>query len=293
MCYSIRLPLSETAVILSVFEKIKFNSENIPPIFKSFDTGQADALSRKYFIILTIADNHLSNEGSLIYNFRDLLFIYEKDMQISVEIAETSIDDPQNLANMGISIALCQILSREGFFMLHAASVVRNDQGFVFPGFSGSGKTTISRLSAVENHVLCDELTAVTARLSNPDGIPGNTYRIFSGPRWADFTFKPEYYCDATWREKSHSAYPLRAVIFPSKSELRDETWLEKVKSIDAAVSLMARFFETAFVKALPAETLTRTFHFFSRLARRVPCYTIHANIKTDIWKAIDETIGK
>ncbi len=256
-------------------------------------TDHPVTFARKYYINIEMADESRRPAGRLLLNYRDVVFIHEIDMRLSVELAETAVDELQVLANMGISIALCQILCRENIFPLHAASVVRDSKGFIFPGRSGSGKTTISRLSAVENQVLCDELTSVTTRKCKSDNTSGNTYSIFPGPKWAKFTFVPEYYCDTAWRDESHGTYPLKAIIFPSRSELRDETWLERVDSIDAALDLMMRFTDTAFVKALPAEAHRKAFHYFSQLARSVPCYTIHANIQTDIWKVIDETVGQ
>ena len=116
---------------------------------------------------------------------------------------------------------------------------------------------------------------------------------FFPGPRWAQFTFNPEYYCEAAWRDEPHRAFPLKAIIFPSRSGLREDTWLRRLKSIDATVSLIERFIDTSFVKALPAETHRKAFHFFSQLARSIPCYSIHANLQTDFWKTIDETVGR
>ncbi len=291
MHFSVRLPLSDITVILSIKNNTLFDQKSIPPVFKPFDNYRTGSFGKTYTIDLTMTSVSSQQPGRLILNFRDVVFIYEIDMRLYVELAETTADELWVLANMGISIALCQILCRENIFPLHAASVVRDGKGFIFPGRSDSGKTTISRLSAVENEVLCDELTAVTTRKSNSDNTSGNNYSIFPGPEWAKFTFVPEYYCDTAWRDESHGTYPLKAVIFPSRSGLRDETWLERVDSIDAALNLMMRFTDTAFVKALPAETHRIAFHFFSQLARSVPCYTIHANIQTDIWKVIDETI--
>jgi len=39
------------------------------------------------------------------------------------------------------------ILARDGGFLVHAASAVRNGRAFLFAGVSGAGKTTIWRLA--------------------------------------------------------------------------------------------------------------------------------------------------
>lgn len=51
------------------------------------------------------------------------------------------------------------VLAREGGFLLHAASAVRNGKAFVFAGVSGAGKTTLSRLAPPDADVLSDEIS--------------------------------------------------------------------------------------------------------------------------------------
>lgn len=53
------------------------------------------------------------------------------------------------------------ILAREGGFLLHAASVIRNGRAFLFSGVSGVGKTTISRLAPPDVTLLTDEISYV------------------------------------------------------------------------------------------------------------------------------------
>ncbi len=291
MRFGIRLPLTETAVSLVIKDSVLFTPESFPPVFKPFDINRSGPVRKTYTIDLAMANGKTRPAGQQLLNYRDVVNIYENDMQLHVELTENASDDLHILANMGVSIVLCHILCREDIFLLHAASIVRNNQGYIFPGRSGSGKTTLSRLSIDENRVLCDELSAVMGGCDCRDSATGSSYGVFPGPRWAEFTFNPEYYCDAAWRGDPDQAFPLKAIIFPSRSGLRDDTWLERLDSIDAAFLLMLRFTDTAFVKALPAETHRMAFNFFSQLARSIPCYSIHANLNTDIWKTIDETV--
>jgi ABC-type multidrug transport system ATPase subunit len=39
------------------------------------------------------------------------------------------------------------LLAREGGFLLHASSAIRNGSAFLFSGVSGAGKTTMARLA--------------------------------------------------------------------------------------------------------------------------------------------------
>jgi hypothetical protein len=53
------------------------------------------------------------------------------------------------------------LLAREGGFLLHASSLVRNHRAFVFSGLSGAGKTTISRLAPADVQLLSDEISYI------------------------------------------------------------------------------------------------------------------------------------
>ena len=53
------------------------------------------------------------------------------------------------------------ILAKEGGFLVHAASAIRNGKAFLFSGVSGAGKTTISRLAPPDATLLTDEISYV------------------------------------------------------------------------------------------------------------------------------------
>jgi hypothetical protein len=53
------------------------------------------------------------------------------------------------------------VLAREGGFLVHAASALRNGRAFLFAGVSGAGKTTISRLAPPDVVLLTDEISYV------------------------------------------------------------------------------------------------------------------------------------
>jgi hypothetical protein len=56
------------------------------------------------------------------------------------------------------------LLAREGGFLLHASSAIRNGRAFLFSGVSGAGKTTIARLAPPDAALLTDEISYVTRR---------------------------------------------------------------------------------------------------------------------------------
>jgi hypothetical protein len=53
------------------------------------------------------------------------------------------------------------VLARQGGFLLHSASAIRNGKAFLFSGVSGAGKTTISRLAPPDATLLTDEISYV------------------------------------------------------------------------------------------------------------------------------------
>jgi hypothetical protein len=54
------------------------------------------------------------------------------------------------------------ILAKQGGFLVHAASAIRNGKAFIFSGVSGAGKTTISRLAPPDATLLTDEISYVS-----------------------------------------------------------------------------------------------------------------------------------
>ena len=53
------------------------------------------------------------------------------------------------------------VLAKQGGFLMHSASAIRNGRAFLFPGVSGAGKTTISKLAPVDATLLTDEISYV------------------------------------------------------------------------------------------------------------------------------------
>jgi hypothetical protein len=66
------------------------------------------------------------------------------------------------------------LLAREGGFLLHAASAIRNGKAFVFAGVSGAGKTTIASLAPADATLLTDEISYVRK--------DGDSYAAFGTP---------------------------------------------------------------------------------------------------------------
>ena len=53
------------------------------------------------------------------------------------------------------------VLAKQGGFLLHSASAIRNGKAFLFAGVSGAGKTTIARLAPEDATLLTDEISYI------------------------------------------------------------------------------------------------------------------------------------
>lgn len=73
------------------------------------------------------------------------------------------------------------VLAREGGFLVHAASAVRNGRAFLFSGVSGAGKTTLSRLAPPDVLLLTDEISYVRAQSPVPSP-QSPAYEAFGTP---------------------------------------------------------------------------------------------------------------
>ena len=62
------------------------------------------------------------------------------------------------------------LLAREGGFLVHASSAVRNGRAFLFSGVSGAGKTTMASLAPPDVALLTDEISYVT--------VDGSVFRV-------------------------------------------------------------------------------------------------------------------
>ena len=63
------------------------------------------------------------------------------------------------------------ILAREGGFLLHASSAIRNGRAFLFSGVSGAGKTTMARLAPPDAALLTDEISYITRNEDRYDAV--------------------------------------------------------------------------------------------------------------------------
>jgi len=153
------------------------------------------------------------------------------------------------------------LLAREGGFLVHAASAVRNGRAFLFAGLSGAGKTTISRLAPSDVTLLTDEISYVRRQ---EDG-----YYAFGTP----FTGELE-------QPGENLRAPVSALYFLARGA---ENSVEPVRGADAARLLLGNilFF------AQDRELVRLVFDSACELVRRVPVYRLAFVPDSRVWEMI------
>jgi hypothetical protein len=147
-------------------------------------------------------------------------------------------------------ILLIYVLAeREGAFM-HASAVDFNNKGYIFPGGSGAGKSTISRNFVLKNHgVLSDDRVAIRKI--------GGCFRVFGTP-WAG---------DAEIAE--NRSLPLKGIFFIHQS---DELAIKELTPAEAAERLMP-------VTSIPwydEEVMSNILSFCEDLVLHIPAYDLY-----------------
>lgn len=142
------------------------------------------------------------------------------------------------------------IQARQGGFLLHGASAIRNGKAFLFSGVSGAGKSTISRLAPADATLLTDEISYIRCQ--------GGQY-FACGTPFAGELEKPGENVQA----------PVQHLFFLAKGE---ENRIEPIKQTDALrvllrnilffaddSELVGKVFRTAceFLERVPVSRLT------------------------------------
>jgi hypothetical protein len=153
------------------------------------------------------------------------------------------------------------VLARQGGFLLHSASAIRNGKAFLFAGVSGAGKTTISRLAPADATLLTDEISYI--RKQDED------YFAFGTPFTGELAKLGE-----------NTSAPLAALYLLAQGP---ENKIEPVAAPDAARGLLANmlFF------AEDQEMVHWAFQAACDFVHRVPVYRLTFAPDARVWEMI------
>lgn len=139
------------------------------------------------------------------------------------------------------------VLARQGGFLLHSASAIRNGKAFLFAGVSGAGKTTISRLAPPDATLLTDEISYVRR----------------SGKREAGYTAFGTPFTGELAKLGENVSAPIAALYLLAQGP---ENRIDPVAPGEAARSLLANVLFFAEDEELVQSTFHSAFEFVSRV---------------------------
>ena len=153
------------------------------------------------------------------------------------------------------------VLVKQGGFLLHSASAVRNGKAFLFAGESEAGKTTISRLAPSDATLLTDEISYVRKQR---DG-----FLAFGTPFTGELAKLGE-----------NVSAPVAALYLLAKG---DENQIEPIGSVEATRAVLANmlFF------ADDPELVRLAFHSACEFVDRVPVFRLTFMPDVRVWELI------
>ena len=157
------------------------------------------------------------------------------------------------------------ILSERGGFLVHASSIIRNGQAFLFAGKSGAGKTTMCRLAPGDSTLLTDEISFVRP--------VGDTYFAFGTP----------FYGELAVPGKNTSA-PVAALYL---LEHAPEDHVDGVSPQHALTELM----RSVLLFAHESESVNRVFASALDLISRVPVRRLRFAPTPRVWSALEQPV--
>jgi hypothetical protein len=153
------------------------------------------------------------------------------------------------------------VLARQGGFLLHSASVIRNGKAFLFAGVSGAGKTTISRLAPPDVALLTDEISYVRRQ--------ADSYVAFGTPFTGELAKLGE-----------NTSAPIVAIYLLAQGP---ENRIDPIPAGEAARSLLANVLFFAEDEELVRSAFHSAFEFISR----VPAMRLTFVPDSRVWELI------
>ena len=166
---------------------------------------------------------------------------------------------------------LMQVLPREhNGLLLHGVGVVWRDEGHLFFGPSGIGKTTLARRARGHAQVLCDENVVVLVGAQGPV--------LYSTPFWGHST-------PSDLIERVNRQVPLRALY--ALEQTRDFS-LQRLSPGPAVVALAL----TEKVAAERTSSAAAWLAVADRLVQQAPTYRLGVSLQPGLWEYLHTQVG-
>lgn len=152
-------------------------------------------------------------------------------------------------------------LVKSGGFLLHAAGVKDNDDAYVFSGVSGSGKTTVARLSEDNKVIQNDELIAIKSF--------NGSYQVYGTPFMGEFA-----------RGGQNCTGDLRQIFLLKKDNRNFLAPLDQGQRLKELFQCILFFGENT-------NLLNTLFNLCTDIAEKIPFYQLHFLPDRSFWKCI------
>lgn len=242
------------------------NTPDTRQMTKIFDTGQSWSMFRRnddYLLSLNFPT--VNGQAIWLATFNvlcDDISIYCSDLLMDKENGLTTYFTP--LSYPLDQLLLMYILAGKSGALLHAAGVSMNNKGYIFPGRSGTGKSTLSRLF----------LGRDTAEMLSDDRIIirkiDGKFKAFGTP-WAG---------DAGIAE--NKSFPLYGIFFIHHAE---KNMIREIKPREAIEKLMP-------VTSIPwfdRDVMPQILNFCEELVSNIPAYQLYFKPDTEVADFLDK----
>jgi hypothetical protein len=226
----------------------------------------ADAQAEFEFDVDLVPPTFCGPDGDLSVTLRSGRWVLDRgDFRAELDLARRhgSIRQSPNPYSIDAVLRIVHtlVLAKQGGFLLHSASAIRNGKAFLFAGVSGAGKTTISRLAPKDETLLTDEISYVGKR--------DNDYVAFGTPFTGELAKIGE-----------NTSAPLAALYLLAQGPANR---IEPVSASDAGRGLLANmlFF------AEDQETVRWAFKAACDFVDRVPVYKLTFVPDARVWELI------
>ncbi len=194
-------------------------------------------------------------------------YIQRRDFQVEVDFREKRVQGQvarsmysfDSLLRVFFSVILLEL---EGL-LVHSAGVSRFQQGYLFIGPSGAGKTTLARLSEGYGDTLSDELSLIRR---TEEG-----WRVFGTPFWGELQ-----------KNGRNQAVPLKTAFILTKDT---RVYTEKLSPGIA----LSRLLSCVLFFCKDEDSVTQVVDIASRLVQEVPFLRLHFRKDDTFWRVIHD----